>query len=40
MQGTAVSDLVKSMERGETYVNAHTEANPNGEIRGQITTAQ
>jgi len=40
MQGTAVSDLVKSMERGETYVNVHTEANPNGEIRGQVSTAQ
>ena len=40
MQGTAVSDLVKAMERGETYVNVHTEANPNGEIRGQISTAQ
>ena len=40
MQGTAVSDLVKSMERGETYVNVHTEANPNGEIRGQIAAAQ
>jgi hypothetical protein len=40
MQGTAVSDLVKSMERGETYVNVHTEANPDGEIRGQITAAQ
>lgn len=40
MQGTAVSDLVKAMERGETYVNVHTEANPNGEIRGQIKAAQ
>lgn len=40
MQESAVSDLVKSMERGETYVNVHTEANPNGEIRGQISTAQ
>lgn len=40
MQGTAVSDLVKAMERGETYVNVHTEANPNGEIRGQISTAK
>jgi hypothetical protein len=38
MQDSAVSDLVKAMERGETYVNVHTEANPNGEIRGQIST--
>lgn len=36
MQGLAVIDLIKAMERGETYVNVHTEANPKGEIRGQI----
>lgn len=38
LQGLAVIDLIKAMERagGETYVNVHTEENPNGEIRGQI----
>jgi hypothetical protein len=28
------------MSNGETYVNIHTEQNPNGEIRGQITSSQ
>jgi len=40
MQGLAVDDLIKAMERGETYVNVHTEKNPNGEIRGQIGTVK
>jgi len=40
MQGLAVIDLIKAMERGETYVNVHTEENPNGEIRGQISTVK
>jgi CHRD domain len=40
MQGTAVSDLIKAIERGETYVNVHTEKNPNGEIRGQISAVK
>ncbi|MDY7044887.1 MAG: CHRD domain-containing protein [Bacillota bacterium] len=31
-----VEDLINSMERELTYVNAHTEQNPAGEIRGQI----
>jgi hypothetical protein len=26
------------MQSGETYVNVHTESNPNGEIRGQISS--
>ncbi len=36
MAGKTLIDLTKSMELGETYVNVHTEENPNGEIRGQI----
>lgn len=40
MQGLAVDDLIKAMERGETYVNVHTEKNPKGEIRGQISTVK
>jgi CHRD domain len=36
MAGKTLMDLTKSMELGETYVNVHTEENPNGEIRGQI----
>lgn len=36
MAGGPLSDLMDAMEEGETYVNIHTEQNPNGEIRGQI----
>jgi hypothetical protein len=36
MAGSPLSDLMDAMENGETYVNIHTEQNPNGEIRGQI----
>ena len=32
-----ISDLVKIMEDGNAYTNVHTEKNPKGEIRGQIT---
>ncbi|WP_408007230.1 CHRD domain-containing protein [Pseudalkalibacillus sp. A8] len=31
-----VGDLITLMSEGLTYVNAHTEQNPAGEIRGQI----
>ncbi|MGJ9459975.1 CHRD domain-containing protein [Oceanobacillus sp. CF4.6] len=31
-----VNDLLILMRKGLTYVNAHTEQNPGGEIRGQI----
>ena len=36
MAGKTLTDLNKAMELGETYVNVHTEAHPDGEIRGQI----
>ncbi|MDF2681138.1 MAG: hypothetical protein K0R47_2328 [Brevibacillus sp.] len=36
LQGRSLSDLVTLMNRGQTYANAHTTQNPNGEIRGQI----
>lgn len=39
-QGTPFRDLVKAVERGDTYVNVHTEKNPNGEIRGQISAVK
>ncbi|WP_338786114.1 CHRD domain-containing protein [Metabacillus sp. FJAT-53654] len=32
----SVEDLINFMEQELTYVNAHTEQNPAGEIRGQI----
>jgi hypothetical protein len=36
MAGKQLTDLATAMSNGETYVNIHTEQNPNGEIRGQI----
>lgn len=40
MAGKQLPDLVTAMSNGETYVNIHTEQNPNGEIRGQIASSQ
>ena len=40
MAGKQLTDLITAMSNGETYVNIHTEQNPNGEIRGQITSSQ
>jgi hypothetical protein len=40
MQGALFRDFIKALEIGETYVNIHTEKNPNGEIRGQINTVK
>jgi hypothetical protein len=37
MAGKQLTDLVTAMNNGDTYVNIHTEQNPNGEIRGQTT---
>ena len=39
MAGKQLSDLAIAMSNGSTYVNVHTEQNPNGEIRGQIMNA-
>lgn len=36
LEGMSLSDLVAQIEAGNTYVNVHTDANPPGEIRGQI----
>lgn len=40
MQGALFRDFIKALEIGESYVNIHTEKNPNGEIRGQINTVK
>ncbi len=40
MQGKQISELVTAMDNGSTYVNVHTTQNPNGEIRGQISSGQ
>lgn len=36
LQGGTLGDLIEEIEAGNTYVNVHTDANPGGEIRGQI----
>jgi hypothetical protein len=36
LMGKTLDDLVQLIKSGETYVNVHTDANPNGEIRGQL----
>ncbi len=36
LKGKQISDLVKLIEDGNAYSNVHTEQNPKGEIRGQI----
>lgn len=36
LQGRPLSALASEMRAGNTYVNAHTEQNPEGEIRGQV----
>jgi len=38
MQGKSMSDLIAAMNNGSTYINVHTEQNPEGEIRGQLVT--
>ncbi len=36
MAGKPLSNLITAMRNDQTYVNVHTQQNPNGEIRGQI----
>ncbi|MGD9674173.1 MAG: CHRD domain-containing protein [Candidatus Nitrosocosmicus sp.] len=36
MQGKTMQDLIAALKNGTTYINVHTEQNPNGEIRGQL----
>jgi hypothetical protein len=36
MQGKTLDDLAAAIEKGDTYVNVHTTAHQNGEIRGQL----
>jgi hypothetical protein len=36
MKGKTISDLVASINAGNNYVNVHTQAHPDGEIRGQL----
>lgn len=36
LRGCAIVDLVREIQRGNTYANVHTVQYPNGEIRGQI----
>ncbi len=36
LKGKQINDLISMIKSGDTYVNVHTEANPKGEIRGQL----
>ncbi len=38
LKGKTISDLVKLINDGKAYANVHTQQNPKGEIRGQIST--
>ena len=37
MKGKRVSDLALAVANGTLYINIHTNENPNGELRGQVT---
>lgn len=37
MEGVALGDLMNMIRSDQTYLNVHTDANPPGEVRGQIT---
>jgi CHRD domain len=36
-EATLTPEQAQQMSAGEWYINVHTQANPNGEIRGQVT---
>jgi CHRD domain len=36
LMGKSLADLVQLIKAGDIYVNVHTDANPDGEIRGQV----
>lgn len=36
MQGKTVAELIDAIKSNTTYVNVHTEQNPDGELRGQL----
>ena len=36
LAGKKITDLISLIKSGNAYVNVHTEANPKGEIRGQL----
>jgi len=38
LAGKQLSDLINLINSGDAYVNVHTEANPKGEIRGQLSS--
>ena len=38
LAGKQLSDLITMINNGDAYVNVHTQANPKGEIRGQMSS--
>ena len=36
LQGKTMNDLVQMIKSGDAYVNVHTDAHPDGKIRGQL----
>jgi CHRD domain len=40
MSGMTIAEITSKMKTGETYVNIHTGAFPDGELRGQISSSK